>query len=328
MNSLYKRFVTMSMISVSSILAWIYCLFEFKNKPVYIAIISLVLVASVYALFVAAYQIKLSKDAAMQQYINDTLNRFLQESNKNDTLELERITKALYVQLRKSNSVLYQISQDNKDISKNTETLISEATDKIAKLSSEAAQSNTDRLIDAGSKNISELSKAYEELAEALKKLNTELIYGRNTSNNITPNAPAVEEIDAPASNEPESTDDSLDIFNSANITDDFFSQFGGVTDTVNYTPQDNNADADVIPFPVSDVAPSDYDDDDDDEIVDIRSTSDISPANNDDPNRTMSPDEIAALFASAGNEPAPIEADPNKTLSPDEIAALFAAMQ
>lgn len=79
------------------------------------------------------------------------------------------------------------------------------------------------------------------------------------------------------------------------------------------------------------------------------------------DPNRTMSPDEIAALFANMGNDdnadkagepveetvepediPEPIEepeavkeaplqpeepADPNKALSPDEIAALFASM-
>lgn len=79
------------------------------------------------------------------------------------------------------------------------------------------------------------------------------------------------------------------------------------------------------------------------------------------DPNRAMSPDEIAALFANMGNDdnadkagepveetvepediPEPIEepeavkeaplqpeepADPNKELSPDEIAALFASM-
>ena len=79
------------------------------------------------------------------------------------------------------------------------------------------------------------------------------------------------------------------------------------------------------------------------------------------DPNRVMSPDEIAALFANMGNDdnadkagepveetvepediPEPIEepeavkeaplqpeepADPNKALSPDEIAALFASM-
>lgn len=87
-----------------------------------------------------------------------------------------------------------------------------------------------------------------------------------------------------------------------------------------------------------------------------------LSPMPNlSDPNRAMSPDEIAALFANMGNDdnadkagepveetvepediPEPIEepeavkeaplqpeepADPNKALSPDEIAALFASM-
>ena len=75
------------------------------------------------------------------------------------------------------------------------------------------------------------------------------------------------------------------------------------------------------------------------------------------DPNKTLSPDEIAALFANMPDnapkeEEKPVEAepiveevpqeqpateekppmpdlsDPNKTLSPDEIAALFANMQ
>ena len=70
------------------------------------------------------------------------------------------------------------------------------------------------------------------------------------------------------------------------------------------------------------------------------------------DPNKTMSPDEIAALFANMSddapkqedkpvepepiveepaaeeNPPMPDLSDPNKTLSPDEIAALFANMQ
>lgn len=61
------------------------------------------------------------------------------------------------------------------------------------------------------------------------------------------------------------------------------------------------------------------------------------------DPNKTMSPDEIAALFANMAGEtveeqkdeevvveeeePAPDMSDPNKTMSPDEIAALFANM-
>lgn len=58
------------------------------------------------------------------------------------------------------------------------------------------------------------------------------------------------------------------------------------------------------------------------------------------DPNKQLSPDEIAALFASAEPAPkkeekpaepaavTPVSEDPNKQLSPDEIAALFAAAE
>ncbi len=61
-----------------------------------------------------------------------------------------------------------------------------------------------------------------------------------------------------------------------------------------------------------------------------------------DDPNKQLSPDEIAALFAAADPAPKkpekaeepeaakeePVMDDPNKQLSPDEIAALFAAAE
>ena len=87
-----------------------------------------------------------------------------------------------------------------------------------------------------------------------------------------------------------------------------------------------------------------------------------VVPEPESDPNRSLSPDEIAALFANMGNDstseakeepvqepapeviekptvaekteapadstqPMPDSSDPNKTLSPDEIAALFANM-
>lgn len=64
-------------------------------------------------------------------------------------------------------------------------------------------------------------------------------------------------------------------------------------------------------------------------------------PAVTDDPNRQLSADEIAALFAAADPTPkkeepavenitpaAPIADDPNRQLTPDEIAALFAASE
>ena len=58
-----------------------------------------------------------------------------------------------------------------------------------------------------------------------------------------------------------------------------------------------------------------------------------------DDPNKPMSPDEIAALIAAAEAESAPepepapvatapVDSDPNKPMSPDEIAALIAAAE
>ena len=51
-----------------------------------------------------------------------------------------------------------------------------------------------------------------------------------------------------------------------------------------------------------------------------------------DDPNKQMSPDDIAALFAASEPElepaPAPVVDDPNKQMSPDDIAALFAASE
>ena len=54
------------------------------------------------------------------------------------------------------------------------------------------------------------------------------------------------------------------------------------------------------------------------------------------DPNKPMSPDEIAALIAAAEAEsapapepaPTPVDSDPNKPMSPDEIAALIAAAE
>ena len=60
-----------------------------------------------------------------------------------------------------------------------------------------------------------------------------------------------------------------------------------------------------------------------------------IAPVN-DDPNRQLTPDEIAALFSAntPAKEPvveepvavAPVNDDPNRQLTPDEIAALFSA--
>ncbi len=340
MNSLYKRFVTMCMISVSSLLAWIYCLFEFRDKPVYIAAISLVVVASLYALFVAAYRIKVSKDAKMEQYISDTINtsvnNMLSGLNQNDNEELERLSKALYVQLRKSNTLLSKMAEENSQANLNTQNLIAETIDKATKITIKYNQLNNNKLIASNTEMSTGLTNTYKELVDTLGKLNAELIVLRNTAPTQVPfnNQEATSSIN------------SLDIFqeeDTAGAIDDFYSEFAPSTEestsealslqedipVVEETPAKDEAD--IIPFPVAEINPE----------------PEIAPTSvpmDDNPNRTLSPDEIAAMFASMDSgssvtvsepelepipEPviAPVDDNPNRTLSPDEIAAMFASM-
>lgn len=120
--------------------------------------------------------------------------------------------------------------------------------------------------------------------------------------------------------------------------------------------PQNHMEETPVEPDPIPEEAIVDEADDENLPEEELPPMPDLS-----DPNRSMSPDEIAALFANMGNDnnadkveepaeetvepediPEPIEepeavkeaplqpeepADPNKALSPDEIAALFASM-
>lgn len=68
------------------------------------------------------------------------------------------------------------------------------------------------------------------------------------------------------------------------------------------------------------------------------KSEENTADSSNTDPNKQLSPDEIASLFAAADPAPkkaekpaepvAPVDDNPNRQLSPDEIAALFAASE
>ena len=69
MNALYKRLVTMGMISIASFLGFIYCISEMKDKPLYIVGVSLVFVVSAYIFCLSYIHIKQQKDAAMQHYL-------------------------------------------------------------------------------------------------------------------------------------------------------------------------------------------------------------------------------------------------------------------
>ena len=404
MNSLYKRFVTVGMVSFTSILAWLYCVLEFRHQPMYIAAVSLILVGSVYALLYTAYGLKHAKDTKMEEYINECVNRLVTELNQKDNLELERIGKAAYVQLRKSNALLSKLSEDterleneNKEtisqLSADTQEKISDSVNKAVKLAIKYNQVNNEKLVDSIDQVSQELANSYKELITAMNKLNLELIelkgdVSKIQATGVIPAGSASLDAFSPEDTTeemsftddmdltigdilPESTSDTAETEEATPNLDSFFAEFASSETTEessdssthistedlvpnesgmldqslidallnNLSTESSNVEvaetpieeetatesniADVIPFP----------------------TADAQPEEPTDPNKPLSADEIAALFASMGTgnstsepepepepvaeEPAsPVNDDPNRPLSPDEIAALFASMQ
>lgn len=214
MSNLYKRFVTMCMISVSCILAWVYCLLEFKEKPAVIVAVSIILIASVYTLFLAIYNIRLEKDKRLDEYIKSTLGNLAGGLTGNDNEELERITKALYVQLKKSNTALGQLSQENKDMGDNRLSAIAQLKEELAKI-----------------------TVAVEELANSRNSLNDEAGNNDNTSDDNAHDEAGNNDNTSDNNDSPENDYEQPDI---ARLTNDFFEQFGNSKNEV----------ADIIMFP------------------------------------------------------------------------------
>lgn len=102
MGNRYKRMVTLGMVSFTAILAWVYCALAYRTETVYIAIISLVLIASIYAFLLSLVDIRIEKEQQMQEYIAKTLQESIKQDNSVDCLnDMERLAKASYVQQRK-----------------------------------------------------------------------------------------------------------------------------------------------------------------------------------------------------------------------------------
>ena len=104
MGNRYKRMVTLGMISFTALLAWGYCMLAYRSQAVYVAIISLVLVGSIYALLLSVVDIKVAKEQAMQEYVTKTLQEYTKKEDTEILNDMERLAKASYVQQRKTNS--------------------------------------------------------------------------------------------------------------------------------------------------------------------------------------------------------------------------------
>ena len=106
MGNRYKRMVTLGMISFTALLAWGYCMLAYRSQAVYVAIISLVLVGSIYALLLSFVDIKVAKEQAMQEYVTKTLQEYTKKEDTEILNDMERLATASYVQQRKTNTYL------------------------------------------------------------------------------------------------------------------------------------------------------------------------------------------------------------------------------
>lgn len=78
----------------------------YRSQAVYVAIISLVLVGSIYALLLSFVDIKVAKEQAMQEYVTKTLQEYTKKEDTEILNDMERLAKASYVQQRKTNTYL------------------------------------------------------------------------------------------------------------------------------------------------------------------------------------------------------------------------------
>lgn len=92
MSYLYKRITTLTMITLITALAWIYCLSEYNDEPFYIAGMSLAFIIALYALLNAYMSIHINRQKMLMQQTNEALKKLR---------EIMLIDKAIYMELKK-----------------------------------------------------------------------------------------------------------------------------------------------------------------------------------------------------------------------------------
>lgn len=388
MKALYKRIVTLGMISATLILGWVYCMAEYRESPAYIIIVSLALVVSVYALLLALMDLHSAKEEDIRKYIDNAVSSLL---SKEDDITV-KLSKASFVQVRNISDVITRMEESNAVSSERLERIIkrttssskqntTESINKALKFLLKYNDSNTNKLVASVNTLTSDLEaltslvdKCSEDeraaFAEAISALSDDVMQVQNRIASMSSKISGLS-VDAVSN----VSKDSLDIFEEAvdmeNLPEyeDLMEADDEQEENLEFATDDEITDADevsveeaieaaakadVIPFPSNDEPGSDEKAMTDAAFAEAPSP---VPETNEtaDPNKQLSPDEIAALFAQAApasepepeynepdislddiindkaEEPAPtavVSDDSNKQLSPEEIAALFASMQ
>lgn len=308
MNSLYKRITTLGMVSVTAILAWIYCVLEYRDEPVYIVGISLVLIISIYALLNAIISLRIDKDNKLKNHIDSTIASAIAGMEQSKSLEdMERLSKAMYIQLRKVNTTLSASTEDSSSkLNEEMNQTVVEAINKAVKIIVKYNQNNHEGMVLALSDLSTELSKISEELNQVKLQDNTDNIAAIDDADNSY-NADFANSI---YDNESYGTDngtvipfpnDSNNEFENA-ATDTSVNKISDSDMTVNDMSGSNMAVNDMSGNNM--VANTSSGNDDTNNTYDFgipkTEESPASEAPSLDENRTLTPDEIAALFASA----------------------------
>lgn len=154
MERLYKRLVTVGMITVTTVLAWIYCILEYRDEAVYVIVASLLVVSSLYVLLLTYISLKNDKESKLRNFISDTIaQNLIKLQNNGNEDDVLRLLKAMYVQIRKRNE-------------SDTNELVVASINKAMKVIIKYNQSNNDAML-ASIENLS------AELAAIKSKLET-----------------------------------------------------------------------------------------------------------------------------------------------------------
>lgn len=128
MDVLYKRLITIGMIGITCLLGWVYCIMEYRNEPVYIIVVSLVLVVSVFVFLSTISGLNRAKEANLKEYIDQTVITGF-KALASGSEDAERLNKATYVQIRKIATTLKKMDEENAVFAARQEALTKEAAD-------------------------------------------------------------------------------------------------------------------------------------------------------------------------------------------------------
>jgi hypothetical protein len=318
MNSLYKRIITLGMISVTAVLAWIYCMVAFPKQLVYLAIISLVVVVSLYALLNALTGLNIEKEKKTQAYLRQTANEIVNRIQENDNSEeTYRLFRATYVQIRKSNKTISTIAEEvehghEQDIvaakAQHDEVcmLMADYINKATKVIVKYNENNNNRLIetvDTLSAQVAELKLAIggdenatgedytEILTGIMNKLdNIKVNVAQSTVDDVTVKEQLEDAVETLASQEPQDTADDFDEEDESIIL---------AQQAIQALRGNNVAETAVEPEPETVAEPTPEPEPESEAVAESEPT----PAVSDDPNKQLSADEIAALFAASKEE-------------------------